>query len=88
MLRNIILIPYNVLHKRTVQPKRAVHFSNVSLLQCTFCNTATIYYNLQNTEILFRLVAIRCIYNFYCAGASVIASLSITSTAPLSAHPL
>jgi hypothetical protein len=75
---------YNLLYKRTVQPKRAVHFSNVSLLQSTFRNTATIYYNLQNTEILFRFITIRCIYNFYCAGASVVAGLSTTSTVPLS----
>jgi hypothetical protein len=78
----------NVVHKRAGQPKRAGHFSKVNLLQSTFYNTTTINYRLQNTEILFRLVAIRCICNFYCAAASVVASLSTTSAAPLSAHPL
>jgi hypothetical protein len=57
-------------------------------LQCTFCNTTTIAHNLQAIEILFRLIAIRCIYNLYYAGASVVASLSIMSIVPLSAHPL
>ena len=78
----------NVVHKRAVQPKRAVHFSKLSLLQSTLCNTTTINYRLQTAVILFRLVAIRCICNFYCAGASVVASLFTTSAAPLSAHLL
>jgi hypothetical protein len=75
-------------YHRAVQPHRAVYFSKVNLLQSTLCNTTTINYRLQNTEILFRLITIRCICNFYCAGASVVASLSTTSAAPLSAHLL
>jgi hypothetical protein len=79
---------YNVVHKRVGHPSEWATQHHQHACAATVLHCTTRYCTVYHKIILFRLIAIFCILNFYFICAGVVTSLTISAAAPIYPHPL